>query len=688
MKIFRHKNSGFGLIEILVTLGVLSVGILGVTTLHGVIARQSSDNKARAEALNIAQSRLEEMRNYTNQAASLAGFNTLYADTTGYGNSATIDRTNATFTRSELIDTTGTVKSVTVKVDWTDPSGDTQSVNLGTEFSFVSPRKVGDSALTATEEKVASPTGRAKLGDGALDQDEQDAATSNGDGTSEYVRGLDRLLAVGSDVVLTLVEACQTEGGTCADFVRINGRIYIDRDQLGNLNPGDVHIIASDAAFCARHYIPSGGVEADRVPVANTDTATVNTSGNSSGEYTYFDYTCYLGGGWYGNIGILVSGNTGWDGCVGDPTSIQTYAQPVRASRRVYRGMLYKDDMSEMDGKEKDSGGVLVQYYSQGVGDSVELPVPMSGDATHDFVLTGAFSTAQLGNANPCMNLGPMTRADSNVNGTAGDLFAGMPDDFYCLNDGYGNTLSTLDTIPTNFGVENSVGYGNTCPYNPADPPATLHHITGSISMTAADTDENDVLADGLNAFTSDGPGTCILGSVVVGGGTYSRTYDCVVFDWATTVNNVEVLNGWTGYIEVDYDQSSMSCDPNRINFTAQTANSANNDFSNCSPGSFIFFSGTVIDAPNNRVLSTVTISDVGGSCSLAADGLSFSCLTDEFAMGITDWTGTLSLTTDANIVCTATSTGANPGVFSYTNEPSGFVDLQITLSNNTGSCP
>jgi len=689
MKIFRDRNRGFGLVEILVTLGVLSVGILGVTTLHGVIARQSSDNKARSEAMSIAQSRIEEMRNYTNDAGTLAEFNTLYADTVGYANSASVQGISADFTRTESISTSGSIKDVSIMVSWTNASGDSQSVALSTDFSFISPRKVGDTALESSEEKVESPTGRARLGDGVLSDDEVAGASSNGDGTSELIRGADRLLAVGSDVVLTLVEACQLEQGSCADFVRIKGRVYVDRDQLGGLDMGAVSVLASDAAFCARSYIPSGGVEADRVSVSNSTTNTVATSAGP-GEYEYFDYTCYLGGGWHGNVGLLVSGNTNWDSCVGDPTSGQNYEMPIRASRRVYRGMIYKIDNSEADGKEKVTGTPLVQYYTEGIGDSVVLPIPGSGDATHDFVLTGAFSNAQLSNANPCLNLGPMTRSDSNVNGTIGDLFEDMPDDFYCLNDGYTNDVSTLDSIPAGFGVESNVTYGNTCPYNPADPPATLHHITGSISMSAPVTDENTTLAEGINAFTSDGPGTCEIGSLVtdVDAGSYTKTYECDVFDWSTTVNNVEVLNGWTGYIELDYDQSSMSCDPNRISFTDQTSDSSGHDFSNCSPGSFIFFSGTVIDAPNNRELSSATISDAGGSCVVAMDGMSFTCLTDEFAVGVEAWTGTITLVSDANVVCTATDTGDNPGIFSFTDEPSGIVDLSITLTNNTGSCP
>lgn len=694
MKIFRHKSSGFGLIEILVTLGVLSVGILGVTTLHGVIARQSSDNKARSEAMSIAQSRIEDMRNYTNAAGSVTGFNSLYSDTTGYGNSTNITGISADFVRTENIATVGTVKEVAVMVAWMDNRNVRQSVNLNTEFSFVSPRKVGDSALESSEEKVASPTGRAKLGDGTVtDEQLADADTQdNNDGTKELIDGSDRLLAVGNDVVLTLVEACQTEGGTCADFVRIKGKVYVDRDQLGTLAMGAINVLASDAAFCSRSYVPYGMTENDRVSVTNNTTTTVKTSVSTNGEYSYFDYTCYLGGGWYGNVGLLISGNTNWDGCVGDPTSANAWEQPIRASRRVYRGMLYKDDPDEADGKEKVSGTSLVQYYSQGIGDSVELPEAGTPTvtATHDFIITGAFSASQLGNANPCLNLGPMTRTDSNLNGSTGDRFEGMPDDFYCLNDGYLDDVSTLDVIPTGFGVEVHPSYGNTCPYNPADPPATQHHVTGEITMSAPVTTDNDVLAAGIGAFTSDGPGTCTMGSVVpdVGMAEYSRSYDCIVYDWSTTINDVEVLNGWTGYIEVDYDQSSMSCDPNRISFVDQTADTANNDFTNCSPGSFIYFTGTVITAPNNRELQTVSISDVGGSCTLAAGGLSFTCLTDEFPDGVSTWTGTISMTTDTNVVCTATSTGANPGIFAYTNQASGFIDLNITLATNSNACP
>jgi len=293
------RNKGFGFVEILITVGVLAVGIMGVATLQTVITKQTLDNKSRSEAMSIAQSRIEEMRNYTNSVSSIAEFNTLFANVSN-GNSATVAGMNSTFTRTETITTSGSMKGVVVSVAWTDPGGDAQSVRLNTDLSFLSPRKVGDAALSSTPSGISSPTGRARLGDGTLP--EGAATTSNGDGTALYYDGgTDLRLASGSQIVLTLQEACQTDTGTCIDFVKINGRIYIDTTTQGSLIPGNVFIVASDAAYCARHYTIAGVT----TPVTSATTTAALTS---SGDYKYFDYSCYIGGGWFGNVGVLLSG--------------------------------------------------------------------------------------------------------------------------------------------------------------------------------------------------------------------------------------------------------------------------------------------------------------------------------------------------------------------------------------------
>ncbi|MGP1666643.1 MAG: type IV pilus modification PilV family protein, partial [Rhodanobacter sp.] len=339
----KSRHRGFGLIEILVTLGVLSMGIVGVTVLHATVTKQSSENKSRAEALAIAQSRIEEMRNYTGHVDSLSDFNTLFANTSGFANSSTITGTNATYTRAEEIGAFGALKTLTVRVTWQDDANETLTVSLSTRLGYIAPRSIGDTARETAASVVDAPMGRARLGEGGLP--ENAVTASNGDGTSLFQDGgADLMLVSNNQIVLTLTEACQTEDGTCMDFVKIKGRIYIDQGSQSSLHPGEVYVIASDAAFCARHFMAANASAGDEATPVTT--YTTNTRLTANGDYEWFDYTCYLGGGWYGNIGISLAGGLENSDkiCVGDPVTADAWATPVIASRRVYRGMLYKPD--------------------------------------------------------------------------------------------------------------------------------------------------------------------------------------------------------------------------------------------------------------------------------------------------------------------------------------------------------
>lgn len=650
------RSRGFGLVEILVTIGVLAVGIMGVATFHTVVTKQSQDNKLHSEALGIAQSRLEEMRNYTDSASTLAQFNALYPDTAGYANAASVTGVSTTFSRTESIATSGERKIIGVRVSWTDAEGDAQSVQLSTQLGFVSPRSFGDVANSASDPLIDAPTGRARLGEGTLP--EGATTTSNGDGTSLYQDGgEDLMLVFDEQIVLTLAQACQTEDGTCIDFVKIKGRIYIDKGSQNQLKPGQVYVVASDAAFCARYYTASG--------VTHTITRdTLSTVSTANGNYEYFDYTCYLGGGWHGNVGILLAGGLSQSDkiCIGDPVSINAWEAPIIASRRAYRGMLYKYDASNASGKEEMSdgeGGTMIKYYSQGIADSTVLPVPDTTQVSHDFVV-GSMPVSVTDGAS-CETQGIMTRTDSNVNGELGDRFAGMPTDFVCLNAGY------LDNYDTDL-----FGHSTTCPYDPSDPPATSHVMSGSIAVTAPDTDVNDALVGGITALTSDGPGNCLVGTFVYSGSNYLANYECDVFDWG---------NGWNGYLEVVYDASSMACTPNRLYFNDITGDNGGNDFGSCSPGDFAVISGTVTSPnPSNTYLTSATLSD-GGACTLGVDGLSYSCLTLEFP-DVT-WTGTITFGISRGVLCAAPS-----NVLSFNAVSPGYITRNLTMANNSNNCP
>lgn len=674
MRTSRKRSWGFGLIEILVTLGVLSVGIVGVTVLQSTVTKQSAENKARAEALSIAQSRIEEMRNYTGDVDTLTEFNTLFANTSGYANSTTVTGTNASFTREEQISTSGELKVLAVRVSWSDSDNVSQSVSLNTQLSYTPPRSIGDTALSAAAAVVDAPTGRARLGDGTLPTELPTGSvlTSNNDGTRLYDDGGTDLRLVTDDdaIVLTLAEACQTTSTYCLDFVRISGRVYIDRTSQSSLTPGDVHVIASDAAYCARFWTTTSGQTVTVHTVTNDTTTTITTGNGTNGNYMYFDYTCYIGGGWHGNIGILLAG--GLDNadkiCIGDPVTSDAWATPVIASRRVYRGMLYKpvagsatsiqaDGMTvQVESYTSSTGAAVPRFYSQGIADSVQLPA--DGDKTHDFVI-GSFNQ-NLTDGSNCETQGVMTRADATVDGIAGALFENIPTDFVCLNDGL---LDDYDT--------DTYANASTCPYDPSDPPSSAHKVSGALAFDA-DYPADQAIANTIAIHTSDGEGNCVTSGGSHDGTYYNFTYECDVYDWG---------NGWNGYIEADYDAAEMECDPYQLTKTSLTSNSTGNDFTNCNTGSFAVISGTVTTS-GNRKLSTATMG-ADGTCTIGGNGLSYECITTEYTTATK--TFTITFTPTGGVMCKTVA--PHSGVYTFTNYAAGNYTQNLKIAANTNGC-
>lgn len=444
------RSKGFGLIEILVTLGVLGVGIAGVASLHGVISRQGQDNQARIEASAMAVSRIEELRHDSSRALEQAAFELMYPDTAGFAHSVTRQGLNAVFTRSERIATAAGVKQLTVQLAWTSASGVAETLSISSELAFVSPRSTAAAAFRAAPQVVPVPAGRAQRGGPPLPEDA--LLRPNGDGTSLSRDGDGTLLLVNDgEVVLSLPGACQGVDGSCRDFSTIKGRIWIDT-ATQSLPPGQVLVVASGAAFCTRYYSLGSSIY-------QVTPYTLSALGTPGGDYQYFDYTCYLGGGWHGNVGVLPAGGLRPQDkvCMGDPAATDPQQQPVLALRRSYRGMLYKHDAAEDDGRQKIAGQEWVRYYSQGLADETTLPA--TGEAGHDFVIAGMPSAVLDDTA--CLSRAVMLRADALLDAVPGGIFAGMPTDFVCLNEGL---LDAYD--------EGLFGHDPSCAYDPTDPAA------------------------------------------------------------------------------------------------------------------------------------------------------------------------------------------------------------------------
>ncbi len=703
-------QAGFGLLEVLISLVVVAVGILSVTVLQAGLIRQSSDSTARAEAMAIAQARIEDLRNYTGTIASRADFDAAFAATGGFTNSLTIDGDNASFQRSESVQVGGGTKTVDVQVAWIDRLGNTQTVVLSTDLSWESPRAGGDLAAPGLDPKIRSPKGRAELGEGLLPFGAP--TTPNGDGTDTYIDGPDRKLVVDGVVVLTLPDACD-DNGNCEDFARINGQVFIDTATQKQLSPGDVQIISSDAAYCQRYYTNGKG---SATTVTNSTTSVPTTP---NGDYGYFNYRCYVGGGWYGNIGVLLNGGLSQSDkvCQGDPTASDAWKQPAIAARRGYRGMLYKPDAGTTSGKQEDARGNPI-YYSVGIGDGMELPdpnlaawatgtaysagdrvvvddyvfmartthvagsdgpgadsanwVPLQSNGSHDFVVAQLPVGATEGTN--CKTLGVMLRGDSNVGGKPGDLFAAVPSTFFCLNPNY------VDSFESPLAVEDG------CAYDPTRGVATRHSISGAITVSVPGVISESLLASAaekVSIRTSDGLTNCVRSVFSGAGDSVTASYSCDVYHWG---------DGWDGYVEINSAESNLLCADEgydgvadkRANYSAVKSDLTSRDFS-CTAGRVAYVEGSVATYSDRHVLESVIIDSPRGKCQLSADGLSYKCTTGLFATET--WSGTITFSSSSAVCGSGVDSGS--GVASFTDLEPGTQTLNLGIVKKAGDpCP
>jgi len=684
------RMRGISLVEVLVTMAVMGTGLLAVASFQSGLLTNSGTNKARTEALAFAQARIEQFRNYDvdgDLVTDRVEFDDEFVDSNGSyvfdtfddgqgGSTTTYNGNNANFTRKYKITGGDDVeKAIEVVVEWRNRKDEEQSGALHTEIDWEAPRSAGDLALDGRGPLIPSATGRAHLGEGTLPPGA--GTTPNGDGTALYDDGSgDLKLVVDNDIVLTLENACQANGGSCIGFVKIKGRVFID---VANAStpPGEVYVIASDAAFCHRYYIGNGGTA---VNVTSSTTTALLTGSN--GDYKYYDYTCYLGGGWHGNVGIILAGGISQNDkiCMGDPTSNNDWEKPVIAARRAYRGMLYKHDPNNSpDYKEEytttDADGntsVLTRYYSVGIGDSVVLPDPDDvSQKPHDFVLIRLAVSATAGTN--CYGVspstpGPMARADTDTDndGNYGDMFAGMPTDWVCLNDANNNYIDDFDG-----GV---YGAESTCAYDPTDLPSELHVISGTVTVSG-----DEALLSNLSLaelVTSDGPGNCNALTFGYSGGNYTASYSCDIYEWG---------NGWNGYVEFKPNTELVGCAYPRTTLTAIDTDTSNIDVS-CEGGNFVHVEGG-LDLPNGSVSLGITITgSPDRPCLIDNATLTYKCTSDIFT---TDWTGSVTYTSN-KVICDASGGGMHGSslTINYSNLQPQTITKNLVIKANGGQCP
>ncbi len=717
------KQLGFTLIEAVIAFAIAGVGVLAVVGFQTELISTSAQNKARAEALQLAQQRLEAFKNHPFKSASEFNNSTVYAERASFDQSddEEIKGTNAEFDRDYTLTPVGNIKDIVVRVGWTDVKDGRQEVFLDTSLTYESQSILAAERATQPP-SIISAAGTAIIGVGTVDCSDENCAES-GDGTAiAEVDGDLKLVIKDNDdtsdeekVVLTLKNACIS--GTCTQFVQIRGSVYLDNATQVTLDADDINVLASNAAYCQRFYLKNGNdaISADTAVVTNmlsnattyyidansngiyeseTDTTALTAATDietapttASNDYDYFRYTCYLGGGWHGNIGILLDGGNSNDDrfCLGDPNAAFSDDEPAIAARRIYRGMTYRDvDAAPLDAssvtKERytlpDGITTDIKYYSHGIKDGAQLD-------GHDFVIAkgskknpsdsgycvGDSLPTTIPFAGSGQNSSYMTRTDSDQ----GRLFAAVPSDWYCLNE--------KDLIEP----ELPYGYEDSCPYDPSSPPNTIYAISGTYTVYPStfssalgrwDLDPSDTTnllhTDDLNASpivwssvnlevnTSQSKGNCTLNSYITDISTdpnpnyeyYSGSYTCSVYDWPD-----DDVTGWAGHIIASNSQANLHCQT--TNAISTTADLTASTFS-CREGEKFTISGDIANNSGNNV-SAITVNATSTSytfepsCTIADDYGSYQCTVVVWTdAGIysaapipahTDWSGSVTFT-------------------------------------------
>ncbi|WP_018176234.1 MULTISPECIES: hypothetical protein [unclassified Thioalkalivibrio] len=316
----KQRTFGITLIEALIALAVIGLGILALSKLYGDLMVSTADSKARAEAVQVMESRIDKMRDSLTETDFNLAKDALTEGFTG---------TNANF-RFELDE--GTINSLdgttTIELTafWDNARDEEQSVQVASVLYWTDPLLSLNQARGRLPggQNIASPSGDARTGGDPIDP--SDATTlaelpdDRGFGRMEMRADDDRRQLVRIDTDGT--ETVLLETDLSLGFSTISGLVIrlFDDDQFDTLRAR-----VSDSGYCVNNDIPEFEPE------------------------TFF-YRCYVGRGWFGNIAVRdsqidVSDQSGAI-AVGDPEfdladsgdNEPRVTEPSVSIRRAFRG--------------------------------------------------------------------------------------------------------------------------------------------------------------------------------------------------------------------------------------------------------------------------------------------------------------------------------------------------------------
>ncbi|HEX5805186.1 MAG TPA: hypothetical protein VFY31_02475 [Macromonas sp.] len=339
-----RQQSGLALIEAMVAFMVVAVGVLGVIKINTSLLASTGQSKARAEAVALAQDRLERARNFNLQTACTdTALDTPAAETvTGINESFTI---NTTFTN---LDSDGW-KDVSICVRWRNgsctPGTPGDRVLLNSRLACTGTGTSAQIGQSGAQNKqggfLKTPAGRATTGTNidytSQTGDTQVDSTDTTFNTKVIRRSNGDLILVSTDtnkiLLITKKLECETQAPS---YSTITGKILLQATGNGStktpvIPSGNLFPLISEGAVC-------------RLDTASISNNIYPSSGTT--EYFWANYKCTVGAEWWGNVGVVsneTSGNISNRSCTGNFASSKNSStiyskHPQLAGARAYRG--------------------------------------------------------------------------------------------------------------------------------------------------------------------------------------------------------------------------------------------------------------------------------------------------------------------------------------------------------------
>ena len=136
-----NNNRGISLVELIVSLLILTIGIAGVIKLQSTYFYYHDLSKQRATAVTLAEQKMETLRYF--QVIPTTGGYVAYNDIASSTSSSTVNSTSYTTTSTISTNTSIGYKTVNIVVSWSDRRGTSQSVDLTSIIGQIDPSASG-----------------------------------------------------------------------------------------------------------------------------------------------------------------------------------------------------------------------------------------------------------------------------------------------------------------------------------------------------------------------------------------------------------------------------------------------------------------------------------------------------------------------------------------------------------------